>query len=840
MSHHANKAAVWAFCWLVAAAGVPPPSAGAADPADREFAYAEALSRRGLDSLAVAVMERFAKDRRDHARYEEALFLRAGYLQKAGDPAAALAAFEEFLEKHSYSRFKVEAMCRSAELCYDLKRWASAAERLHALLEIKEQLSADWIMRARYYLAWSRAELGQYEEALNRFRDFAALSPDSALAQEAQLAAGDCLRRLNRHEQAFAVYGRVMGEAGGEQAVAAAFGMGMACLEAKEYHRAAVAFGEVLRKGPRSPHAAEALLRRAESLTALKDLDAARGCLSQIIREFPEAPAFPQAVERLGNLLLAGRKTAPSAPSSLNDIELYGLVLAQIRAGKQIEAEAFLAGVMPKPGAGAPRAGSVWRFRACAALAAALDEAGRKADAAAWFARAWEEDPSDALAPTCLLNAAELRLNTGADAESAALLKAFLTQQATHDRAPLARWNLAQLYMKAGQYSDAAGLLETLFNSPADDQAPSLRAEAALRAGLAWALASEYEKAAAIFGQYEERFGAISVSQGAFAYADALARGDSLGRAVEVLRRLVERLSAASAKPSGGRAAPGDELAAWANYRLGVLCERAGAWEEAASAFAAADQAGAPAAVRSDALVHCGIALFRAGRPQECASGLIQTMKRYPSKVLPLAAYAWLAAECLKAGDVGRARQVCETLEAQAGRQERYRAFAQLTQARCDAYLRNWQAAADRLQRLVGGAEAALPDAARPPDGLPDAETDYAARRLLADALFETGQGPKGLSLLQEMVSRAGGRAAAEAQVVLARRLRESGRPAEAAATFRHCLLLFDARTTRDVVAASLAGLAACEEQMGRGSRARAARARLAALQTSETADGRR
>jgi tetratricopeptide (TPR) repeat protein len=196
-------------------------------------------------------------------------------------------------------------------------------------------------------------------------------------------------------------------------------------------------------------------------------------------------------------------------------------------------------------------------------------------------------------------------------------------------------------------------------------------------------------------------------------------------------------------------------------------------------------------------------------------------MKRYPSKALPLTTYAWLANELLRAGNIARAGYVCDVLIERAGSQARYRAFAQFTQARCDAALGKWDEAASILQDLVK-------------EGALDASCGYAAERLLADGLHELGKDSQAEELLHHIASQSSGRAAAEAEAALAQRLHDMGRPSEAAAVYRHFLLIFDTPTTRDLVAAGYAGLATCEDEMGHRARSRLARARLAEMSGSD------
>jgi tetratricopeptide (TPR) repeat protein len=846
-----------------------------ADTADQEFAYAEALSQRGLDALAIIVMDKFTRDFPDHPRYEEALLARARYQQKMGDVTGSLAALEEFLAKHSYSRLKLKALCRSAELCYDLGRWRQAADKLQTLLADKEQLSAEWLLRARYYLAWCRAEMGECEDALNRFRDFAALCPDTDLAMEARLAVGDCMRRLKRYEDAFAAYGRVMAEAKGELSVSAAFGMGIAALEANQYRRAAVGFGEALRRGPRSALAPKILWYRAECLNTLGDKAAARACLSQIVTEFPNDTLYSPAFERIGELLRrepTGLKGQPApfqqvgtgpAPS---DIELYSLALAQIRA-KDLKEAGDTIDRLSKNGA------KTWAFRARLGLAVALEKEGKISEAASCYAQTQAEDAKAPVASTCLLRAADLDLKCNESDKAASLLSTFITTYPQDERANIARWNLAQLQIKEQRYAEAAKLLEEVgdvehsaFRASASRETRDLRLraaasnarrqktssalstqhsallrEAAIRAGLAWIVAEEDEKAVAAFKRgLAGAPGACPLANDPevlFAYAEALARTGSIGQAVEVLRQITN---------TENRDRP---HFLWANYRLGVMCERAGAWEEAVSAFTQVDRASAPASarggsafgvdLRADALLHRAIAFFRAGRPEECASSLVQLMKRYPSKALPLCTYAWLAAERLQSGDVARAELVCDVLTERAGQKEEYRAFAKLLQARCAMALRNWQRAADILQALLAfpnpKSKIQNPKSEEPGRHAPgpvtlEPELEYAAKRALADCLHELRQDAEAVKLLHELASQSRGRAAAEAEVALAQRFQAMGRPPEAAAVFRHVLLLFDVPSMRDIVVASCEGLAQCEEAMGRHGRARVARARLAEL----------
>lgn len=761
-----------------------------ADAADREFAYAEALSKRGLDKLAVLVMEQFARDFPDHPRYEESLLAKARYQHKAGDLEASLATVETFLQKHSYSRFKVEALCQSAELYYDLRRWPQAVERLQTLLTMKEQLSPEWLMRCRYYLAWCKAELGEHEEAMNRFRDFGALCPDTELAHEARLAMGDCLRRLKKYEEAFAVYGRVLGEASGMQAVNAAFGMGLACLEAKEYRRAVIAFSEVVRRGTDSPLAPHALLRKAECLKALGDMIGARTCLMQLVTEFSNSQEFTRAADLLGRMLLDDWVAKGKHWRPRSDIELYVLVTSHIRAKRLNDADQVLQETWE-------RTDGAWTHRACVALARAMEEVRMPSHAATWYERAHARASQNPDAPNWLLRAAYLRQQNGEYAASARLYEQVLSAHSHHPHANIARWNLAQLRMKEGRYVEAAGLFETLVSI----QPSSFSYHPNLYAGLAWALAGQHQKAVAAYQRAEQAKQLDTAPpEVLLAYAEALTHIGSMGRAVEILRVLIARQ----------KEAQGDTIS-WANYRLGHLCERAGAWEEAASAFARADSPSAPAALRADALLHWALALYRGEQTRECATVLIELMKRYPNKSMPAPTYAWLACQLLQAGDAARARRVCEAMERA---YPDHHAFAQFIQARCDMALGNYTQAARRLQGF----------------DTPDVPLEYAARRLLADCLHRIGEGLEAEKVLRHLLAHSAGRAAAEAEVALGELLLARGRPGEASAIFRHVILIFDAPRMRDLVAASYAGLAVCQEQMGQHSHAQATRARLKAL----------
>lgn len=305
--------------------------------------------------------------------------------QKAGDKAAASAAFTDVLKKHGDSPHaayaalelavlhaadkandaqmtawfetavqtastpsaKAEALFRWGDWAYRQGRYQLAADTFQSLLvELPGERRA---RDAGLASAWSLYYLDRTPEALEAAERLAADAADPETAASGTYLRANCLRKMNRDGEALRDYETVVRHYPGSSfASRAAYEIMVTHFKRADHAKTLAA----IPPQPEAVHEADVLWMRAESERMLGRTDLARGRYETLVRQFPKSGQAPAALLRLGEMAREAGRLAEAADlfqqvaadyprnEAVPDA-LRAAALARFRAG---DAEGALAG----------------------------------------------------------------------------------------------------------------------------------------------------------------------------------------------------------------------------------------------------------------------------------------------------------------------------------------------------------------------------------------------------------------------------------------------------------------------------------------------------------------
>lgn len=230
--------------WVVALGALA--GAGAPGAADRQYAFAQSLSRTREAPFAVLEFRRFIHQFPQDARVPEARFVIARtYLEVTGDVAAARAELELVVRQHATAPA------------------AGRAQQLVALMAANQE--DDYGPVRRFFGAVGARDRGDAAGALRLLDELIARYPRAALAPEALLLRAQVLEGLKRLDDAIAAYAAVPARAPGSPLVPAALLGQAAATEARDGAKPHVLalYRQLVARHPRSLEAAEAQKRLA-------------------------------------------------------------------------------------------------------------------------------------------------------------------------------------------------------------------------------------------------------------------------------------------------------------------------------------------------------------------------------------------------------------------------------------------------------------------------------------------------------------------------------------------------------------------------------------------------
>ena len=266
---------------------------------DARFELAEMCSQRGetdaaIPVLAAALQQDVPEDLADRMR----LRLGACYLTK-GDGKAAAAQFAAIL-KAPKSPLMAQARYGAGEAAFLQKDWNQAVQLLLPFQDSSQYRHFPGTSdRALLRLAYTYAQLNQWEPARRAFESLASNFPRSSWALEARYGMGLALQNLKQFDPAVNAYTDVTTRTLTEFAARAQLGIGLCRLEQKRPQEALNALLLVLYTYDYPDCSANALCEAARAHLELKQPAEAAKLLNRAINEYPNTPGAALAQKRL-------------------------------------------------------------------------------------------------------------------------------------------------------------------------------------------------------------------------------------------------------------------------------------------------------------------------------------------------------------------------------------------------------------------------------------------------------------------------------------------------------------------------------------------------------------
>ncbi len=271
-------------------------------PADTAAAaaYYLGLSHRkaGDDAAASAAFADVLKKHADSPHAAYAALELAGLHAKDKSREADMAAwFEAAVQSAATPSAKAEALFRWGDWAYRQGRYSLAADTLQALLlELPGERRA---RDARLALAWSLYYLDRTSEAMEAAERLTAEAGDPETAASGAYLRANCLRRMNRDGEALIDYETVVRHYPNSSFA------GRAAYEIMVTHFKRGDSAQTLAAIPAQPdpaHEGDVLWMRAESERMLGRIDLARGRYEDLVKQFPKSGQAPAALLRLGEM----------------------------------------------------------------------------------------------------------------------------------------------------------------------------------------------------------------------------------------------------------------------------------------------------------------------------------------------------------------------------------------------------------------------------------------------------------------------------------------------------------------------------------------------------------
>ncbi len=331
---------------------------------------------------------------------------------------------------------------------------------------------------ATLLLGKARFSQGQYEAALQAFRQAQSLSPPAGKPDEARFWEAESLFRLKRFVEARGIYDSILADNPSSlMAPDAVYGLAWANLELKRREQAASEFRRLISTYPDNPNVPSATFYLARTLIDLKKPDEATGLLRGFIAKYPDSRLLPDARYLLGRALIAGGQTDEGVAELRAFVKAYPghelgpqarrtLVDAFSRAGKKGDlVEEYKALIAQSPAT----AESLYDAGAIA------KQIGRPRDAEAAWARLRKEFPQHPLAARVSLDLAQAAFDRKGFQDASVLARAATksSEEAVRGEALVL---LGESELKQRRYASALTAFRAAADTPGLDAALRYRA----------------------------------------------------------------------------------------------------------------------------------------------------------------------------------------------------------------------------------------------------------------------------------------------------------------------------------------------------------------------------
>jgi TolA-binding protein len=298
--------------------------------ANAAFQQAVALKEAGKTDEAVAAAFAFAAshpEKADATRANQlassALYDLAWQQRQKKDDAAAIETYRKMLKIPAETKLAPAARTELAELLYNDKKYAEAADFLEAVIADKSA-EAKVASIAAYKLGWCYEKLGKNEKAAAIFSSFAAAtSDDPKLTPSALLEAGMASAEQGKYEEAEKPLTTLLAKFPDyEQAPVGLLKLGEVQAEQNEYTASAKAYQTFLEKYPKNEFAYRAEFGLGWAMENQKKYEDARSAYKKVIAasngEFAAHAQF-----QIGETLLAEQKFEPAIKELLAVEDVY-------------------------------------------------------------------------------------------------------------------------------------------------------------------------------------------------------------------------------------------------------------------------------------------------------------------------------------------------------------------------------------------------------------------------------------------------------------------------------------------------------------------------------------
>ena len=393
-----------------------------------------------------------------------------------------------------------------------LKSFQAAEQGFEAV--IKAAPRPELVEEAYLYLGLSRfkrAEMEPAEQAANEYQAAAAAFdtllrtyPQSKNLAQVFYTRGDCAYHLGQKPEAVQFYSQALAKAPNEKLEPAIlYALGVAQEELKQWEAAGKTYDAFLKKYVDHRNASEIIMRRGETLFAIRQYQAAAEWLAAAAaRPGFESADFATmrqsvALAQLGKDAEAGDLLAGIFTKFPNSTRFpivlktaHALARGLIRDNKPAEAAALVEKLLPHAEGREGAAGlAMDRADAAAAIPA------RRAESVALYAAIADKFPKDPLAPQALYLAAYEAMIQGNFAGTLQYADAFLTAFPAHKLVPNVRYVAAESRLQLGKYDEAEKLYaELLEKYPQHADAESWK----VRQGTALYLQKKYPEVIAL------------------------------------------------------------------------------------------------------------------------------------------------------------------------------------------------------------------------------------------------------------------------------------------------------------------------------------------------------
>ena len=355
------------------------------------------------------------------------------------------------------------------------------------------------------------AEIASADQAARQFEAAAATLdtllktyPQSKNLAQVLYTRGDCAYHAGQKAAAVQFYSRALTKSPGEKLEPAImYALGVAQEELKQWQAAGKTYDDYLKKYIDQRNASEIIMRRGETLFAIREYEAAANWLAAAAArpgfESADFATMRQAVAlaQLGKTteagdILAGIFTKFPNSTRLSTVLKTGHALARglIRDKKPAEAVALIEKLLPHcEGREGAAALAMDRADAMAAIPA------RRTESVALYAAVADKFPKEPVAPQALYLAGYGAMTQGDFAATLQYTDAFLAAYPTHELVPDVRYVAAETRLQLGKYEEAEGLyVELLRKYPQHPDAESWK----VRQGTALHLLKKYPEVVAL------------------------------------------------------------------------------------------------------------------------------------------------------------------------------------------------------------------------------------------------------------------------------------------------------------------------------------------------------